>query len=95
MDRMFDSMYVQGYLAALQDVDETIKSIQLDLKHNKVRQNAKTYSEIVKCMIKNRAILREEPYSFVRYNNQKKCFEVYIENKGVYNPDTKRVENRK
>lgn len=87
MDKMFPPTYVQGYTAALQDVLKTIEEIQFDLKHHKRRQNTKTYKAIIECMIKNRVILREEPYAFVRCNdNADGGFEVYIEKQGVYNP---------
>lgn len=84
---MFGYEYVQGYTAALQDVLQTIENIQVDLKYHKRRQNVKTHKAIVECMIKNRVILREEPYAFVRCNdNADGGFEVYIEKQGVYNP---------
>lgn len=78
-------MYVQGYTAALQDVLKTIDMIQMDLKCHKRRQNYKTYKAIIECMLKNRVVLREEPGAFVRCNDKAKDgFEIYIENKGVY-----------
>ncbi len=87
MNKMFPITYVQGYTAALQDVLQTIESIQTDLKCHKRKQNNKTYKAIIECMIKNRAILREEPDAFVRCNdNVDGGFEVYIEKQGVYNP---------
>lgn len=86
MDRMFDILYVQGYTAALQDVLMTIDSIQPDLQLHKRRQNYKTYKAIIECMLKNRAILREDPNAFVRCNVEG-GFEVYIENKGIYKPE--------
>lgn len=90
MDKLFPITYVQGYTAALQDVFETIDDIQCDLKLHKRKQNAKTYKAIVECMIKNRAILREEPDAFVRCNDSVDGgFEVYIRDKGVYNAQNK------
>ena len=62
----FDPCYVQGYTAALQDVLKVIREIQPDLKYHKRKQNAKTYEEILRCMIENRTILRETTDSFVR-----------------------------
>lgn len=62
----FDLCYVQGYTAALQDVLKVIREIQPDLKYHKRKQNAKTYEEILQCMIENRTILRETTDSFVR-----------------------------
>jgi hypothetical protein len=89
MDRMFDILYVQGYTAALQDVLQTINNIQTDLKIHKRRQNYKTYKAIVECMLKNRVILREESYAFVRCSSTNSDgFEIYIEKRGVYNPNT-------
>lgn len=85
LSKMFGYEYVQGYTAALQDVLKTIDGIQLDLKHHKRRQSAKTYKAIIECMIKNRVILREEPDAFVRCNdNVDGGFDVYIETQGIY-----------
>lgn len=85
MDKIFPFMYVQGYTAALQDVLSTIENIQYDLKHHKRRQSFKTYKAIIECMLKYRVVLREEPCAFVRCNgNAEGGYEVYIENKGVY-----------
>ena len=82
---MFNCMYIQGYTAALQDVLSTIDNIQVDLKHHKRRQGAKTYKAILECMIKNRAVLREVPGAFIRCNDKVDGgFEVYVEGKGVY-----------
>ena len=90
MEPFFPSLYTQGYTAALQDVLKTIEEVQDDLKRHKQKQNAKTYTKIVQCMLENRAILRENPDAFVRYNTQaddgKGGFEVYISKKGVYTP---------
>lgn len=87
MDKMFGYEYVQGYTAALQDVLETINDIQDDLKRHKRKQNSKTYKAIVECMLRNRVILREEPYAFVRCNDEAEGgYEVYISRWGVYEP---------
>lgn len=89
MEKMFGYPYVQGYTAALQDVLSTIgKDMEEDLKRHKRRQNLKTVRAIVECMLKNRAIFREEPYAFVRCNDEADGgFEVYISGQGVYDPD--------
>lgn len=80
MNKMFPSMYVQGYTAALQDVLRIITSIQADLKLHKRKQSAKTYLAIIECMIENRVILREQPNAFIRCSdNSSNGFEVYIE----------------
>lgn len=85
---MFDMLYVQGYTAALMDVLEVMENIQDDLKWHKRKQNYKTYKAIVGCMLHNRVILRENPNAFVRCNDKAKDgFEIYIENKGVYDVD--------
>lgn len=77
--RPFDGMYVDGYRAALQDVLEVLDYIRVDLKLHKRKQNYKTYKAIVECMLANHAILREEPYAFVRCNdNVDGGFEVFI-----------------
>lgn len=63
---MFDLAYVQGYTAALQDARAQIEGIQYDLKRHKRKQNAKTYLELLDCMIDNRTALREIPHAFIR-----------------------------
>lgn len=77
---MFDIVYVQGYTAALQDVIDTLDSIQDDLKRHKRKQNYKTYKAILKCMLENRAVLRENPDAFVRCNdNVDGGFEIFFQ----------------
>lgn len=84
-EKMFGIEYVQGYTAALQDVLKVLDEIPRDLKLHHRKQNISTLKAIVSCMIKNRTILREEPYAFVRCNdNVDGGFEVYIERKGVH-----------
>lgn len=85
MEKMFDTLYVQGYTAALMDVLEVLDYIQRDMKFHKRKQNYKSYKAIVECMLENRAILREEPRAFVRCNDKvKNGYEIYIEGVGVY-----------
>lgn len=77
--QMFPTEYVQGYTAALQDVIDVFNYIDDDLKHHKRKRTAKTYQAIAKCMLDNRAILREEPNAFVRCNDKADGgFEVYV-----------------
>lgn len=78
MDRLSHPMFVQGYTAALREVLDTIEGIQDDLKRHKRKQNSKTYTSIVRCMIESRTILREDPYAFIRCNDKAKGgFEVF------------------
>lgn len=80
MDKLFGTQYIQGYTAALQDVLRTMEDAQSDMKMHKRKQNYKTYKAMVECMLKNRTILREEPYAFVRCNdNAESGFEVYTQ----------------
>ena len=66
---MFDFNYVQGYTAALLDVEHVIDYIQDDLKMHKRRMNAKTCKAIIRCMQQNRVALRENPDAFIRCND--------------------------
>ena len=69
-----DPCYVQGYTAAIQDAIEVVEYIQKDLKIHKRKQNAKTYTAILKCMLKGRAMLRESSTAFVRCKEEvEKC----------------------
>ena len=70
--------YAHGYTDALANVLDTIEHIDSDLTAHKRRRNKKTYSAIIRCMIENRAELRDNPFAFVCCND--KCeggFEVY------------------
>ena len=79
MTHMFGIEYVQGYTAALQDAIAVIDLIQFDMKKHRRRQNYKSYRAILECMLKNRAILRENPDAFIRCNdNADGGYEVYI-----------------
>lgn len=64
--KLFGIEYVQGYRNALQDAIFTIDDIQGDLKMHKVKQNAKTYHQILECMLNNRVALRESNTAFIR-----------------------------
>lgn len=66
---MFDYAYVQGYLAALQDVKYTFQNIDVDMKFHKRKRTAKEYLKIIDKMIEGRSILRENPDVFVRCDN--------------------------
>ena len=71
--------YAHGYTDALMKVFDTIEHIDSDLTAHKRRRNKKTYSAIIRCMIENRAELRDNPFAFVRCND--KCeggFEVFV-----------------
>ena len=70
LKRIDDPCYVQGYTAAIQDAIEVVEYIQKDLKIHKRKQNAKTYTAILKCMLKGRVLLRESSTAFVRCNDR-------------------------
>ena len=73
-----DLCYIQGYTAAIQDAIEVVDYIQTDLKRHGRKQNAKTYTAILKCMLKGRVLLRESSTAFVRCNDHAKDgFEIW------------------
>lgn len=63
---MFDPAYVQGYLAALQDVRETFEQIDGDMRRHGRKRTAKEYQKVLDTMIEGRSVLRENPDAFVR-----------------------------
>lgn len=65
-----DPCYVTGYMQALQDVLDVFGYIQDDLKRHSRKQNQRTYTAIVQCMLDNRAALRESRKAFVRCNDK-------------------------
>ena len=78
LERINDPCYIQGYTAAIQDVIEVIEYIQTDLKRHGRKQNAKTYTAILKCMLKGRVLLRESSTAFVRCSDHAKDgFEIW------------------
>lgn len=80
MDKSFGYEYVQGYTAALMDVINVFSYIDDDLKRHKRKRTAKTYQAIAKCMLDNRAMLRENLDAFIRCNDKVDGgFEVYIQ----------------
>lgn len=80
MDKLFGIQYIQGYMAAIQDVLKVLANIQTDMKLHKRKQNYKSYKAILECMLKNRTILRENPDAFIRCNdNVESGYEVYIQ----------------
>lgn len=64
--QLFGIEYVQGYRSALQDAILTVDDIQGDLKTHKVKQSAKTYHQILECMLENRTALMESKTAFIR-----------------------------
>ena len=64
--QLFGIEYVKGYRSALQDAILTVDDIQRDLKIHNVRQNGKTYHQILECMLENRTALRESKTAFIR-----------------------------
>ena len=73
-----DLCYIQGYTAAIQDAIEVVDYIQTDLKRHGRKQNAKTYTAILKCMLKGRVLLRESSTAFVRCSDHAKDgFEIW------------------
>ena len=72
LERINDPCYVQGYTAAIQDAIEVVKYIQTDLKSHGRKQSAKTYTAILKCMLKGRVLLRESSTAFVRCSDHAK-----------------------
>lgn len=85
MTPMFGIEYAQGYTAALQDAIAVIDLIQTDMKRHKRKQSYKSYRAILRCMLENRTILRENPDAFIRCNDAVEGgYEVYIEGVGPY-----------
>lgn len=75
---MFSGEYIQGYTAALQEAIWTVEHIAEDMKLHKRRPCSKEYAKILKCMLANRARLREDPDAFVRcHNNIPGGYEVF------------------
>ena len=79
MERLIKG-YSHGYTQALMRVKDTLnQGLAMDMKNHNIRMNTKSLQAIIDCMIKNREVLRENPWAFVRCNNKVKGgFEVYV-----------------
>lgn len=78
LEHIDDPCYIQGYTAAIQDAIQVVEYIQTDLKSHGRKQNAKTYTAILKCMLKGRVLLRESSTAFVRCSDHAKDgFEIW------------------
>ena len=64
--------YIRGYTKAIQDIQETVDSVA-DYK----KLNNKSIKELLECVLKNRAELRENRNGFIRWNVALKKFEWY------------------
>ena len=70
--------YAHGYTQGMMRVLDAIETVSADLKHHKRRFTQKEIAAMVKAMITDREKLRENPFAFVRCNNEKKDgWEVY------------------
>lgn len=70
--------YAHGYTQGMMRVLDAIETVSIDLKHHKRRFTQKEMSAMIKAMIADREKLRENPFAFVRCNNEKKDgWEVY------------------
>ena len=70
-----------GYTRALQDIKGLMNlGFFEDCKRHKKRINERTLQEYLQCAIDNRAILRDNPWAFIRCIGEgKDCkFEIYV-----------------
>lgn len=73
----FNNSYVQGYTAALLDVERAISEnsgLNKILTHCHKRWTIKLFRKLIKAMIESRAMLRENPDSDFYYNMDKEDF---------------------
>ena len=71
MDRISRD-YIAGYTKAILDIQEIFEYICLDVKVNN-----NTARQLLKCILDNRAKIRENRKGFIRYNRTLKAFEFY------------------
>lgn len=73
--------YQRGFTDALEKVAQLFgDSFFLDMKLHGIRWNKKTFDSVMKLMIENRGLFRDNPNAFIRCNG--KNFEVFVEQKG-------------
>lgn len=86
LERMHSRDYVLGYMNALKMVVNTFsEEFEDDLKRHRIPRTFKTVRNLLKFILENRGVLREDNRSFVRCNNAVEGgFEIYIEGVGPW-----------
>lgn len=71
---LFGPHYIQGYTAALLDIQSIIEDsgFRDDMKRHKMPMNWRNMAALIRCVIDNRVMLREDPDAFVRCTKDKR-----------------------
>ena len=77
--------YAHGYTEGMLRVLRAVESCSVDLKHHNRRFTQKEIASMISVMIADREKLRENPFAFVRCN-QEKGWEVYEPKQCIGNP---------
>lgn len=68
--------YIRGYTKAIQDITAVFEYVQPDLKHHHKNLNYKLAMQLLKCILENRANVRDFTSSgFIRFNGSLNDFE--------------------
>lgn len=68
-----------GYRKALLMIQDNIDGIFSECKRFKLRMNSKQMHNIINAIIKERQLLRDNPFAFVRYNIVKNEWEIVVD----------------
>lgn len=68
-----------GYRKALLMFDENIDTIFDECKRFKIKMTSKIMHNILKVIIENRQLLKNNPFAFVRYNCVSNVWEVFVQ----------------
>ena len=77
MFNQFLNDYIRGYAKAIRDIQEIFKYVEVDLNYHHKRMNFKTAKDLLRCCFKNRDKLRKRTNGFIKWNEEKECFEFY------------------
>lgn len=71
--------YIRGYTAAIMMIRDQFNSVCQDLKRNRKRPTEAVVKDFLSVCLKERGTLRDFEDSFIRWNRNKKEFEVWRE----------------
>lgn len=60
--------FIRGYTKAIRDISGVFEYFSDDLRHHKKRLNDKLAKELLRCVLENRANIREDIDGFFRWN---------------------------
>ena len=72
MEQMFDPLYVQGYTAAMLDIQRAFRDVEDWLKHDHKHLSARYVHRLMRFLLLHRVILRENPDVYLAWRSDQR-----------------------